>query len=301
MSDDKVKPGPGVWFAATRPFSFTASVTPVLIGAAWAFQSGDRIVWSMLPLFAISAVLIHAGTNLINDYEDFRNGVDREYTFGSSGLLVRGELAPRQVRSFAFSLFAIAFVVGLFIVRERGWGLLVLGAAGIVGGYFYTVNPVGYKYRALGEVFVFLFMGVLLVAGAYWAMTGTVTAAVVWGSLPISLLVTAILFANNTRDMKHDQAVGVRTLAGRMGFGQAQRVYGALVVGSYAVTAGLMLAGLVSVWALVVSLSLPKALGCIRTMRAGSEARPETLAALVFGTAQLHLLFGLLFAASLLL
>jgi 1,4-dihydroxy-2-naphthoate octaprenyltransferase len=120
----------GVWFQATRPFSFTASITPVLIGAALAMRSPLPVTWILFPVFLICALLIHAATNLISDYEDFRKGVDRAYTYGSSGVLVGGLLEPKQVKNAAYALFAAAFALrtagwGSFYLAWRGWQAVI--------------------------------------------------------------------------------------------------------------------------------------------------------------------------------
>ena len=288
-----------LWFQASRPFSFTASITPVLIAAAWAWRSEFPVRWILFPLFLLCALLLHAATNLISDYVDYTKGVDREDTFGSSGVLVRNQLKPEAVRAGAYGVYGAALVIGLVIVSYRGWGLFVLGLLGMAGGFFYTVSPVGYKYHALGDIGVFLFMGVLLVAGAFWALTGVLPVSTILVSVPVSFLVAAILFANNVRDIKHDQDAGVRTLAGRLGFRRAKKLYYALLGAPYAAVLVLVATRIVSPWALAVFFSLPKALRNCADMRGGIEGKPETVATLDVQSAQLHLVFGLLFAAAL--
>lgn len=289
-----------IWLQATRPFSFTASITPVVIGAAWAIHASS-VNWLLFPLFLVCAVLIHAATNLISDYEDFRKGVDHAYTYGSSGVLVQGLLRPAQVKKAAYVLFAAASILMFIIVAHRGVAILLFGLAGMAGGYFYTVAPLGYKYRALGEICVFIFMGVMLVVGAYWAMSGAVSFASVLVSLPISCLVAAILSANNVRDITHDLEAGVLTVAGRVGFGKAKAIYYALVLAAYVVVIGLVLGAVVTPWALVTFLSFPKAIGNLKKMRLSRKGAPETIATLDVETAQLHLVFGILFAVAIVL
>lgn len=286
-----------VWFEAIRPFSLTASVTPVLIGAAQASRSGQVVAWGLFPVFLLCAFLFHAATNLISDHVDYKKSVDRIYTYGSSGVLVQRKLRPEEVKTAAYALYAIGFLLGLFIVAERGWGLLLLGLAGMAGGYFYTVSPVGYKYRAFGDLGVFLFMGVLLVAGVFWALTGVISFSSFLVSLPISLLVTAILYANNVRDIKHDQEAGVLTLAGRLGFIRAKKLYYFFILAAYAVTVCLVFGRVVPLGTLAVFLTLPKAWQNISRMRSAQEGRPDMIATLDAQTAQLHLMFGLIFSA----
>ncbi len=290
-----------IWFQAARPFTFTASVTPVLLGGVLALGRGHTADWFALPLFLICAVLFHAATNLISDYTDFLKGVDKDYTFGSSGVLVAGLLSPRQVKAGAHVLFGIGFVLGLTLVALRGFPILALGLIGIAGGYTYTGRPLGYKYFALGDVLVFILMGVLLVVGADYALTGVVSARSFWVSLPISALVTAILYANNLRDIRHDAEAGVRTLAGVIGGNKAKRVYYGLVAFAYFSVAGMILAGILSLWSLLVFVSCPLAVRNMKMIREGNLNEPAQLATADVATAQLHLSFGLLLIVSLVL
>jgi len=290
-----------IWLQATRPFSFTASITPVLIGAAWASLYSGEVAWVLLPVFLLCSLLIHAATNLISDYEDFKRGVDQNYTYGSSGVLVADLMTPEKVKKGAYVLFAVAFLLGLLIVFVRGWPILILGSIGIAAGYFYTVSPVGYKYKALGDVCVFLFMGVLLVVGAYLALTGQVNLNIVLISIPISLLVTAILHANNVRDIQHDREAGVQTLAGKMGHQRAQTQYAFLVLGAYVMTMILVVLRIVSPWSLLVFITLPLAVKNITKMRASEANDPQSLATLDVDTAKLHLAFGVIYVVSFLI
>lgn len=290
-----------IWMQATRPFSFTASITPVLIGAAWAHYSAGEIRWFLFPFFLLSSLLIHAATNLISDYEDYKRGVDKDYTYGSSGVLTAKLLPPEEVRKGAYVLFGFALLLGLIIIAFRGVPILILGIGGIAGGYFYTVSPIGYKYLALGDACVFLFMGVLLVLGVFLALTGFINYQVFLISIPISLLVTAILHANNVRDIQHDKQAGIQTFASKIGHPKSQNQYYLLIMGAYGVTLILVLANIVSVWSLIVFLSLPLALKNINTMRTSKPNKPKTLASLDQDTAKLHLLFGILFIISLLI
>ena len=222
-----------VWGRAVRPFSFTASVTPVLLGGALAFERNVTGNWVALPLFLLCAVIFHAATNLISDHADFVKGVDKDYTYGSSGVLVEGLLTPQQVRTGAHLLFAAGFVLGLTLVALRGLPILILGLIGIAGGYTYTGRPVGYKYLALGDALVFILMGVLLVVGSDYALSGDLSFRTLMVSLPVSALVTAILHANNLRDIRHDAEAGVRTLAGILGESNAKGLYVVLIAFSY--------------------------------------------------------------------
>jgi 1,4-dihydroxy-2-naphthoate octaprenyltransferase len=287
-----------IWAQAVRAFSFTASIIPVALGAALAASSGQPIAWPLLPLVVACALLYHAGTNLVSDYFDHCRGVDRDYTFGSSRVIVEGLLAPADVLRAGLLAFAVGIGLGLVLVAVRGAPMLALGAAGLVGGFFYCGAPIGYKYRALGDPLVFLLMGPLMVIGSYYALTGTYSSTVLWASLPIGFLVTAILHANNLRDIVHDSDAGVITIAGVMGHKLAKLQYYGLLAAAY-LSVGVMVArGTLPAWALAVFLSLPPAIQNLRTIAASRADAPQEVALIDVKTAQHHFLFGLLLTLS---
>ncbi|MFP4473693.1 MAG: 1,4-dihydroxy-2-naphthoate octaprenyltransferase [Candidatus Omnitrophota bacterium] len=290
-----------IWLKAARPFSFTASVTPVLLGAAAAFALGIPARWELLPWFLLCTFLIHAATNMINDVYDYRKGADREDTYGSSGVITGGVLTPEQVHRGAFAALAAAFIIGMGLVLVRGVPILVLGCIGALGGYAYSGAPLGYKYYALGDLAVFLLMGVCLVAGSYYALTADLSWRVILFSLPISCLVSAILHANNLRDIPHDRRAGFRTLAGILGHQKAGWFYTGLIVLPYVLTAGYILSGLLGSWSWLILLTAPLAGNNIVQVFRSSEGVPSDLARLDQQTAKLHLTFGLIFILSLVL
>jgi 1,4-dihydroxy-2-naphthoate octaprenyltransferase len=302
-----------LWLQAVRAFSFTASVIPVLLGGMLALGApAPRHFW-LLPLAVLGGLALHAGTNLLNDYYDFERGVDREGTRGSSGVLVAGMLSPASVRVGGIACFGLAVALAIPVVVVHGWPVLALGGVGLLGGYLYTGRPVAYKYVALGDPLVFLLMGPLMVIGGYLAVTGTWTASVLLASLPIGCLVAAILAANNLRDVRDDAEAGVTTIARLLGHRGGQLEYAALVVGAYALVGVIAVFGLVpgggppasapvvSAWLLLPLLSAPLALKAVSTVL---RSRPGDSAALVGAdvlTAQLHLVFGLLLIAAVVL
>lgn len=289
------------WIQAIRVFSLTASTVPVLIGGSAALGFHGTKTWWNLPLFLVSAVLFHAATNLINDYYDFLKGVDKQGSLGSSGVLVAGLLTPRQVLRGAWILLGAGFAIGSVLILTRGLPILILGMTGILGGYFYTASPIGYKYMALGDVFVFLLMGVLLVVGAYFVVTGSVNALIIFISLPISFLVTAILNANNLRDIHYDIQAGVKTFAGLVGHGWAKVEYYCLIGFAYLSVAIMVLGAWISPWCFMVFMTLPLAWNNVRQIQKSHARRPQDIAFLDVATAKLHFLFGFLMALALVL
>ncbi len=285
-----------VWARAVRPFSFTGSVLPVAVAAVLARYAGQPVRWELLAPVALGVVLIHAATNLVSDAADFRRGVDRADTLGGSGVLVEGLLRPGAAFRAGLAMFALAGLVGVGLLWARGLGVLGFGLAGVVGGYFYGGRSGGYKYYALGDPLVFLLMGPLLVLGAYFVLTGTLTVAALGVSVPVGFLVTAILCANNIRDIPDDQGSNVRTIANLMGPRGARMEYYLLLAGAYVAIGVMVVLRVLPLTCGIVLLSVPAAWSCMRAIR---QAQPSALVDVQ--TAKLHFLFSLLLCAGLLL
>ncbi|UCG35752.1 MAG: 1,4-dihydroxy-2-naphthoate octaprenyltransferase [Candidatus Omnitrophota bacterium] len=287
-----------IWMQAIRPFSFTASLVPVSVGAIIGLCDPVTIRWELFPLVVICSLLLHAGTNLLNDYSDFEKGVDKEDTYGSSRVLVEGLLESHQVLKGSIALLALGFLLALILVAIRGIPMLVLSLIGLLGGYLYSGKPFAYKYKALGDVMVFILMGPLMVIGSYFALTGDFFARVFYVSLPIGFLVTAILHGNNLRDITYDKRAHVKTLAGILGYAKAKMLYRALISVAYLVVVLLVIMRVVSSWSLTVFLTLPLALKNIKSVNNSKPNEPQSLALIDIETAQLHFLFGLLLILS---
>src|SRR5437667_4026119 len=188
------------WVQAVRVFSFTASLIPCLLGAMLAllFAKGPQL-WYLLPFIIISSVCLQAATNLIGDYYDYKKGADTTDSLGGSRVLVDNLLQPKQLFNGGLFFFFLAVIFGLPIILARGEIILALGLIGIVMGFCYTGWPIGYKYYGLGDFFVFILMGPLMVVGTFFSLTGNYTPTILYASLPIGFLVTGILQANNLR------------------------------------------------------------------------------------------------------
>ena len=290
-----------VWAQAVRPFAFTASMVPVFLGAAAALRAEVAVRWELFPLVVLASLLIHTGTNLVNDYFDFRKGVDRAETYGSSRVLVDGLLRPRQVLLAGLAAFAATAALGLIFVLIHGWSILVLGLVGMAGGFFYTALPVAYKYLGLGDMCVFWLMGPLMAVGSFLVLTGLWSWQVMAMALPVGALVAAILSGNNLRDIADDAAAAVKTTAGFLGHRVARIEYAALVSSAYGLVLVLIATGVLSAWALLTLLSLPPAVQNIRLALRSSPNQRHTLATLDVQSAKVHLLFGVLLIVSVLL
>lgn len=298
MSNNRIK----IYLRATRPFSFTASIIPVLIATAIAFSNENlTISWALFPVVLFGAVLFHIGANMVSDYYDYKFGVDTEHTYGGSGVLVEKLLEPRQVLLGGLLAFALGFLLGLILVFVRGYEVLLMGLGGLICGLFYTVTRKGWKYIALGDLAVFIAFGPLLVIGSHFSLTGTYDWNTFLISLPIGLLVVAILHANNTRDIFNDSLVKIKTVPILIGLKGSQVGYYILIFGAYITTVLLIAFKLIHPISLVVFLSIPLA---IKNAKEFAQARTDNIQPIIMldvKTAQLHLQFGLLFVISIVL
>jgi 1,4-dihydroxy-2-naphthoate polyprenyltransferase len=280
-----------VWLRAVRVFSFTASVTPVLIGSAFALVAGEFSPL-LFALIIVASVLCHAGCNLANDYFDFRKGVDTEQSLGPSGVIQQGWLTLDQVRNGMIVTFGIATALGVIILALSTWWLLLLAVPSLLAAVLYTGGPKPLGYLALGEATVWLFMGMGIVCGTFVAMAGDLTWEVAVGSLGISALVAAILHANNLRDFELDRAAGKRTLGHVLGWSNAVREFTVLIAAAYVLT-GLLVVLWPSNWpTLLVLVTAPAALALVQLVRSNNDAQSLNMS--VRATAQLHFQFGLL-------
>ena len=284
-----------LYFAATRPFSFTASVVPVVVGSLVAAQKHFNPLYFLLAL--AGSLLIHAGTNLVNDYYDHVKGVDGPASLGPSKMIQRGLMTPGEVLKLGITCFAGGAACGLVLVALVGLPLLWLGLASVAAGFFYTGAPVSLAYIGLGELTVFFFMGPVMVIGAYYVQVHEWAWRPFIVSLPIAFLVTAILHANNLRDIDDDRQHGKRTLATIIGRRPANWEYYTLIAASF-VALVVMVATRVAPWPVLISLlTLPAAVRAVTYTARTRE--PRRLNLLLFRTAQLHMRFGALLATGL--
>jgi 1,4-dihydroxy-2-naphthoate octaprenyltransferase len=245
----------------------------------------------------------HAGANLLSDYYDYRSGVDREGTFGSGGVLVSKAMNNFQVVAGGCTATAIAALIGAYLVYVTPGGvfLICLILIGGIFGIFYTAWPIEFKYKALGDVAVFVSFGPAMVLGAYFVQARRFSWAPVLYAIPVALLVDAILHSNNLRDIASDKVVNIKTVPILIGESRAKVMYYALVFGAYATTLALILFDRLPIFSLVVFLSLPLALRAAKLVRHKDDLPVSRFAMIDAATAQVHLTFGLLMAFSLVL
>lgn len=292
------KPGWKVWWELTRPHTLTASFVPVLIGTALALHYGSLHI----PLFIsmmLACLLIQAATNMFNEYYDFKRGIDTEHSVGIGGAIVREGVAPKTVLAIAFALYGLAMLLGIYICGSTSWWLCVIGLIGMAVGYLYTGGPYPISATPFGEIFSGFFMGMLFILISFYIQTGEVTLLSLLISLPITLLVGAILLSNSIRDIDEDTIGGRKTLAIVVGKKNAIYVLAAMFFISYAIVAVLVLMKLVSPWLLLVFLSLPLPIKSIKTFTAGQT--PKEMVPAMVATAKTNTIFGFLLALGLLI
>jgi 1,4-dihydroxy-2-naphthoate octaprenyltransferase len=243
---------------AVRAFSFPLSVLPVIVSTA-AMGPMARPRHDVLLASALAVLLLHAAGNLLNDYFDFRSGVDSKVDddHGRPGrLLVRGEMTPPQVLHEAVACLILAAPAAGYLLARCGPGLLWFGGAALAGLYAYTGPPLRLKYRALGEPLIFLVFGPLLVTGAAYAQAGRWSWTALLLSVPVGMLTTGVLLGNNIRDLDEDCAAGVKTLACKLGLKAARLVYAFCVLAPALAVAGLVAAGVLGTAALLCLVAL---------------------------------------------
>jgi 1,4-dihydroxy-2-naphthoate octaprenyltransferase len=289
-----------IWLMAARPRTLPAAAAPVLVGTALAATLG-----TFKPLtFAatlLGALFIQIGTNLSNDYSDARRGADTEDRLGPVRVTAGGLVPPKQVLIATYVAFGLAVLVGIYLIVTAGWQLLLVGVASILAGILYTGGPRPYGYEGLGEVFVFLFFGVVAVTGTYFCQKEHLTWESFVLAVPVGLLAAALLMVNNVRDLETDRRAGKKTLAVRLGRPRARDLYAVMVYGAFACAPVAWLAGGrgLSPWLLLTWLALPLAAPVVRIVR--NRVDGPSLNGALARTGMLQLVFCVLLSAGLLL
>lgn len=294
----KIRPSWRSWLKVARPFSLTATVSPLLVGTALAaYQGVFRPLNFMLAL--CSGLLLQIGVNYFNEYFDWRYGLDHEGSLGSMTVIFRREMTGGQVLGGGIACFALAMLLGLLLAWLVGPAVLLFGVVALLIGYFYSAKPFKFATRGLGDILVYIAMGFLEVWGAYYVQIPRWSWLAFAASVPVGLLVTAILNMNNVRDYQDDLAVQKRTLPVRFG-----RVFGVyyhafLLFGSYVAVTIFALVGLLPLWGLLVWLTFPLAFSNVRAVLAASERTAFAIG--IKRTSMLHLQFAVMLALGILI
>lgn len=248
-----------IWLLATRPKTLTAAAVPVVVGSALAHSMGK-----FAPAQALAALLvaffIQIGTNFANDLFDFQKGADTEERLGPLRVTSAGLVTPKQITIACAAAFGLAFLCGLFLVYSTSWVLLVVGIASILSGLAYTGGPFPLAYNALGDLFVFIFFGLVATVGTFYVQTHSLDPIAFWYAVPVGALSTAILIVNNLRDVHTDKKHSKVTTAVLLGPPMTRLFYLSMILLAYAVPVVLFLTGKGTAWPMLAIGSLPIAL-----------------------------------------
>ena len=280
------------WFLACRPKTLSVSLSPVLVGTAVAWHDAHAVLWLPLLAAALGAAFIQIGTNLFNDVGDFRRGADTPGRLGPKRATAEGWLAAGVVEAAAWLAFVLAFVCGIYLVWHGGWPMVGIGLASLAAGWAYTGGPAPIAYRPLGEVFVFIFFGLVAVGGSYYLQALTLTPLAVFAAALVGLHAAAVITVNNYRDRDGDARNGKNTLAVVLGRRATRRLYTIEMLAPYALLP--LLAASLGWRAALPLLSLPLAVRLIA--RFHREAPGAVFNDILAATAGLQLAFALLLA-----
>jgi 1,4-dihydroxy-2-naphthoate octaprenyltransferase len=278
------------YIIATRPWSFTMSLISVSVGTLLAAEEGN-VSWLWFMVTAIGITLFHAAANLINDYFDTLYDIDQQDSPTAKYRpqpIISGMLTPRQTIVEASVLLVLTVAIGMMAAVIRSWHILWIGLIGLFTSIYYTAGPVKFKYRALGEFAVFMMWGPLMIEGAYAVQRQALSMKALYISVPFGVLVALVLFANNMRDIAYDSRHNVKTVSIMLGSRNSYILFAGLIALAYAYVLGMILIGIMSLWGLLIFLSIPHAVSLLRTFK---EKVPDMADAL---TAQFDTVFGIL-------
>ena len=278
------------FFMCTRPHSYPASIAPVLFGATYAL--GYEIKFSILKfvLFLLACLLIQAATNLFNEYYDYKHGLDKVDSEGISGSIVKGNLSPREVMVGALVLYALAFILGLILTFMTSLYVLLVGLVCMLAGYFYTGGKYPIAYSPFGEIVSGFFMGTIIISLSFYFQTGYVNADIIVVSLPLFIMIGAILLANNIRDLDNDKESGRRTYAILVGRNNAIKTLASSFVVVYLLNIVFAVIKYVSWHNLLVLVTIPLAIKIIKGFSTNNHK--TTMAPFMVLTAKLTIFVG---------
>ncbi|WP_335872903.1 1,4-dihydroxy-2-naphthoate polyprenyltransferase [Bacillus sp. 2205SS5-2] len=285
-----------IWWQLTRPHTLTAAFIPVALGSALSLNY-TSLRWDLFFAMLLASILIQAATNMFNEYYDFKRGLDHENSVGIGGAIVRNGVKPSTVKLLAFSLFGFALFLGLYICYHTTWWIAVIGLICMAAGYFYTGGPRPIAYTPFGEITAGFFMGVVIILLSFYIQTGFINGLSWLISIPIALLVGAILLANNIRDLDGDKESGRKTIAILIGRKKAIYLLAGIFILSYIWVTILVGTQLVSPWLLLTFLSIPKAVKATKGFI--GKSIPLQMMPAMKATAQTNTIFGFLLSIGL--
>ncbi|HEX6221170.1 MAG TPA: 1,4-dihydroxy-2-naphthoate polyprenyltransferase [Acidimicrobiia bacterium] len=283
------------WKTAARVHTLPAAVVPVLIGSGLAY--GESVFrWDAFAWALVGAVAIQVAANFANDVSDAKRGADTSDRLGPPRMVALGAIDSRKMWVATWVAIGVAAVAGVALTIIAGWLVLLIGVSSVVAMLGYVGGPAPYGYRGLGEVFVFVFFGLVATVGSRYVHDMTAPLASWLLAIPVGLLVTAILVANNYRDIDTDRAAGKTTLAVVMGTGRTRVLFAALVFGAFVAIAVFAVAGWIPITTLFCGFLLPLAAVPVRLINTRTDG-PSLIRALK-ATARLHLWVGCILAAA---
>ena len=286
------------WLLASRPATLPAAAVPVIVGGGVALYERGHILPLVFAATLVAALLIQIGTNFANDYSDFHRGADHDGRLGPVRVTQSGLISHESVRRGIVVAFGLAALLGCYLAWIGGWPIILIGALSIGCGLAYTGGPWPFGYHGLGDVFVFLFFGVVAVTGTAYLQTGTWSTVALLASLPVGFLVTNILVINNLRDLPTDLTAGKITLAVRLGDRATRYQYALFALLAYGVPGVMTFTGISRQrWLLLPWISAPLAFVLVRQVLRGLTGRD--LNPMLKRSGLLLLSFGLLFTAGL--
>ena len=278
------------FFMCTRPHSYPASIAPVLFGATYALGYESKFSILKFILFLLACLLIQAATNLFNEYYDYKHGLDKVDSEGISGSIVKGNLSPKEVMVGALVLYALAFGFGLILTFMTSVYVLLVGLVCMLAGYFYTGGKYPIAYSPFGEVVSGFFMGTIIIALSFYFQTGYVNADIIVVSLPLFIMIGAILLANNIRDLDNDKESGRRTYAILVGRNNAIKTMAISFIVVYLLNVLFIVTKYASWWNLLVFVTIPLAIKIIKGFSANNNKK--TMAPFMVLTAKLTIFVG---------
>jgi len=311
MEDQLKVPFMKKWWISARPFSFPASTMPVIFGAILAYVYGGFAFKPILFILSfVAMVILHSGANILSDIFDYQKGLDKEPN-PSSGGIVRGIITTREAWIASVSMLVIGTIIGLYLAWVSGPWLLAIGIGGLFVGTFYTTDTtLSMKYHGLGDLAVFLNFGILGSLGSFYVQSSTLSWIPVIWAIPMSILVIAILHANNWRDIQSDKAKKIFTIASLLGDKSSLSYYGILIYGPFILVLFLIFVPFLlfpemtamPFTFLITMAALPLAIKLWRkALNRKNPSQPLDFIALDGATAQLNLLFGSLCTVALIL
>ena len=278
------------FFMCTRPHSYPASIAPVLFGATYALGYESKFSILKFILFLLACLLIQAATNLFNEYYDYKHGLDKVDSEGISGSIVKGNLSPKEVMVGALVLYALAFVLGLILTFMTSIYVLLVGLVCMLSGYFYTGGKYPIAYSPFGEVVSGFFMGTIIISLSFYFQTGYVNADIIVVSLPLFIMIGAILLANNIRDLDNDKESGRRTYAILVGRNNAIKTMAISFIVVYLLNVLFIVTKYASWWNLLVFVTIPLAIKIIKGFSENNHK--TTMAPFMVLTAKLTIFVG---------